>query len=155
MGDFRREMLPDAVSYHDGIGEPLTGPGAWGTRACPFHGGSDSMRVNRKSGGFACMACGEKGGDVLTFHMKLHGLEFVAAARELGAMVDDGKPYTGPARPKRLSDRDALTLLYEDSLFVCVAAGNLANAVPLTDQDRQDLWRAHDRVYLVSQEARP
>jgi len=110
MGDFRREMLPDAVSYHDGTGEPLTGPGAWGTKACPFHGGSDSMRVNRKSGGFRCMACFEKGGDVLAFHMKLHGLDFVTAARELGALIDDGKPHTGPTRPKALPAREAMEL---------------------------------------------
>jgi len=155
MGEFRRDRLPDAATYFESEGLTLRGPGKWKTTRCDFHDGSDSLRVNTESGGWVCMACGEKGGDVLAFHMKLHGLDFITAARELGALTDDGKPYTGPTRRKRLSERDALTLLYEDSLFVCLAAGNLANAVPLTDQDRQDLWRAHERVYLVSQEARP
>jgi DNA primase len=154
MGEFRKDLLPDAASYHESEGDPLKGPGPWGTRGCPFHGGSDSMRVNRASGGFACMACGEKGGDVLAFHMKAHGLEFIPAAKALGAWIDDGKPYRGPTRPRRLPASEALHLLYEDSLLACVAAGNIANGVTLTDRDRADLWRAHNRIRLVSQEAR-
>ena len=155
MAEFRRELLPDPADYHVAAGEPLTGIGAWGTRGCPFHGGSDSMRVNRASGGFCCMSCGEKGGNVLDFHMRVHGLDFVAAARELGAFVDDGRTYQGPTRSRRLPATEALELLYEDSVFVWLAGANMANGVALTAEDRKDLARAADRIYLVSQEARP
>ena len=101
------------------------------------------------------MSCGEKGGDVLAFHMRVHGTEFVATARELGAFVDDGRPYRGPTRARRLPATDALELLYQDSVFVWLAGANLANGVTLTDGDRKDLARAADRIYMVSQEARP
>lgn len=113
------------------------------------------MRVNRRSGGYCCMACGEKGGDVLAFHMRLHDLDFLSAARELNAVVESDKPYSGPTRARRIPAGEALDLLYEDSLLAWVAAGNLANGVRLTDRDRADLSRAADRVFLVSQEARP
>ena len=43
------------------------------------------MRVNTQSGGWCCMSCGESGGDVLAYHMKFHSLEFIDAAKQLGA----------------------------------------------------------------------
>ena len=36
-------------------------------------------------GAFKCMTCGAKGGDLLAFHMRRHGLSFIDAAKALGA----------------------------------------------------------------------
>ena len=44
-----------------------------------------SLSINFDTGGFFCHACGARGGDLLAFHMRRHGLDFKAAARELGA----------------------------------------------------------------------
>ena len=71
---FIRENLPDPVTYFENEGLKLTGKSKWRTTACNFHGGSDSMRINTESGGFCCMNCGFKGGDVLAYHMQFYGL---------------------------------------------------------------------------------
>ena len=90
---FDRRNLPDPISYYESEGLKLTSRGKWRTTACQFHGGSDSMRINTETGAFACMAgCGARGGDVLAYHMAQHGLEFVEAAKALGAWIDDGRP---------------------------------------------------------------
>jgi hypothetical protein len=34
------------------------------------------------------MACGISGGDILAFHMKRHGFNFVEAVKDLGAWED-------------------------------------------------------------------
>jgi DNA primase len=62
----------------------LKGPAKWKTTECIFHDGSDSMRINSESGGWVCMACGEKGRDVLAFYMRRHGVDFVSGAKALG-----------------------------------------------------------------------
>lgn len=95
MGEFIKDRLPDAVSYFEAEGVPMVGPGRWKTGPCHFHGGSDSLRVHVQTGAFRCMACGVKGGDVLAYTMQRHGIEFVDAARSLGAYVEDGKPLRG------------------------------------------------------------
>lgn len=120
MGEFLKHQLPDPHGYYADIaGLPLTGKGKWRTTRCDNHGGSDSMRVNFQTGAFVCMAgCGARGGDVLAYHMAAHGLGFVEAARELGAYVDDGKPYTGSTRPPQPSAR-ALHQLAADDLYFC------------------------------------
>ena len=87
---FDRDRLPNPAEYFDDRGFTLSGPRSakWKTTRCPFHGGSDSMRVNVHSGGWCCMNCGAKGGDVLSFEMQLTGAEFVPAAKALGAWID-------------------------------------------------------------------
>ena len=153
MGEFDRGRLPETMAYFDSEALPLRGPGKWKTAECVFHGGSDSMRVNAESGGWVCMACGEKGGDVLAFHMRRHGLNFVSAAKALGAYSDSAQPER-PRRARKLAPADALEVLYQDALLVWVAAWNLVNGVVLTDRDRTDLTAAMRRVTLVSQEAK-
>jgi hypothetical protein len=37
------------------------------------------------------MACNAHGGDVLAFHQQLHGLDFAAAARALGAWRSEAR----------------------------------------------------------------
>src|SRR5512139_3151140 len=109
---FDRTRLPDPASYYEGAGLRLQGRGRWRTAPCPFHGGSDSMRVNVETGSWVCMNCGVKGGDVLSFAMQRDALDFVQAAKALGAWVDDGKP--APPRPRSFSASDALSVLSKD-----------------------------------------
>ena len=83
---FKREVLPEPLSYFERIGLRLIGRGAWRSGLCPFHDDHNpSLRVNAETGAFRCMACGAKGGDVLAFHRLRHGLSFMQAARDLGA----------------------------------------------------------------------
>ena len=88
---FNREALPDPIAYFENQGLALRGPGLWKTTRCDFHGASDKMRVNTASGGWKCMVCGTHGGDVLAHLMQSTGLDFIAAAKQLGAWVDDGQ----------------------------------------------------------------
>ena len=144
---FDRRNLPDAVSYYESEGLKLTGRGKWRTTECKFHGGSDSMRINTDSGAFACMAgCGARGGDVLAYHMAQHGLEFVEAAKALGAWVDDGRPATHQHKPTPLTPRQALEVLSAECNLVAIAAGNMAQGVHLTIAERQRLLTASNRI---------
>ena len=143
---FDRRNLPDPISYFESEGLKLTSRGKWRTTECKFHGGSDSMRINTDSGAFACMAgCGARGGDVLAYHMAQHGLEFVEAAKALGAWIDDGKPAT-QHKPTPLSPRQALEVLSAECNLVAIAAGNMAQGVHLTIAERQRLLTASNRI---------
>ena len=83
---FKRELLPNPGEYFRGQGLKLKGSGEWKNTICPFHKDSKpSLRVRLDSGGFRCMACGARGGDVLAFHMQLYGMPFIEAAKALGA----------------------------------------------------------------------
>jgi hypothetical protein len=144
---FSRDLLPDPTTYFQEQGMKLSGPRSakWKTTACPFHGGSDSMRINIATGAWVCMACGEKGGDVLAYQMAVSGAEFMEAAKALGAWVDDGKPHT-PHKLSPLSPRAALSVLGFEATFVAVAAGNVAQGVVLTDVDLARLMTAVGRI---------
>lgn len=150
-----RESLPEPQAYYESQDLVLTGKGAWRTTRCEFHGGSDSMRVNLRSGGFCCMAgCGARGGDVLAYHMAAQGLGFVEAAKNLHAWADDASDMGARTRcrPAGLPARDALALLRADALVVAVAAGNLAQGAVLTDADRRRLQAAAARVQRIADE---
>lgn len=85
---FLRDRLPSPEGYYTREGLRLIGRGAWRSAICPFHDDSrPSLRVRIETGAFRCMACGEKGGDVLDFHRARHGMTFAEAARDLGAWV--------------------------------------------------------------------
>ena len=143
---FDRDRLPDAESYYIGQGLRLVGKGPWRTTECRFHGGSDSMRINLASGGFVCMNCGQSGGDVLAYHMTLHGMDFIKAAQELGAWVEDGKPAP---RPTPLPARHAIQILASEANLVAVAAGNIAHGRALTDEDRARVLKAAGRINKI------
>ena len=147
---FERDRLPDPVSYYEAVGLKLTGPRSskWRTTECKFHGGSNSMRVNVATGAFRCMNCGARGGDVLAYHMAESGLEFVEAAKALGAWVADGKPHK-PQKPTALSPRAALEVLDFEATLVAVAAGNLAKGLILRDADRKRLLICAGRINRV------
>lgn len=151
MGEFLRENLPDARAYFESEGLTLQGRGKWVTTRCDFHDGSDSLRVNTASGGWCCMACGASGGDVLAYHMQAHDLDFIDAAKTLGAWQEDGKP-SKPRRPKPLSANQAIQVLAFESLLTYVAAGNIAHGVQLSDTDRARLLVASQRIQAVAGE---
>jgi len=143
---FDRRNLPDAVSYYESEGLKLTSRGKWRTTECKFHGGSDSMRINTDSGAFACMAgCGAHSGDVLAYHMAQHGLEFVEAAKALGAWIDDGRPAT-QHKPSPLSPRQALEVLAVEANLVAIAAANVAHGVVLSQVDLSRVLTASGRI---------
>ena len=143
---FDRRNLPDAVGYYESEGLKLTGRGKWRTTECKFHGGSDSMRINTDSGAFACMAgCGARGGDVQAYHMAQHGLEFVEAAKALGAWIDDGRPTT-QHKPSPLSPRQALEVLAVEANLVAIAAANVAHGVVLSQVDLSRVLTASGRI---------
>ena len=144
---FDRTLLPDATGYYEAQGLKLTGPrrAKWKTTTCNFHGGSDSLRVNTVTGAWVCMSCGEKGGDVLAYEIAVTGADFVAAAKAIGAWVDDGKPYK-PQKPTPLSPRAALSAMAFEATLTAIAAGNVAKGVLLTDADRSRLMTAAGRI---------
>ncbi len=148
---FERNRLPDPISYFENEGLRLKGPRSakWKTTECRFHGGSDSMRVNVANGAFKCMNCGAGGGDVLAFHMQAHGLEFVPAAKALGAWIDDGKPQQ-VHKPTALSPRAALEVLAFEATVTAVAAGNLAQGKTLSDADRARLIKCAGRINMIA-----
>ena len=142
-----RHLLPDATGYYEAQGLKLAGPrrAKWKTTTCNFHGGSDSMRVNTSTGAWVCMSCGEKGGDVLAYEIASTGADFVAAAKAIGAWIDDGKPYK-PQKPTPLSPRAALSAMAFETTLTAIAAGNIAKGVLLTDADRSRLMTAAGRI---------
>ena len=147
---FKHELLPSAASYFDGIGLKFKGPAntKWRTTECRLHGGSDSMRVNTLSGGWICMSCGAKGGDVLSYQMQAFNMGFMEAAKALGAWVKDGKPQV-IHKPTALPPRAALEVLSFESTIVAVAAGNLAKGIALSDTDHNRLMVCAGRINKI------
>ena len=152
MGEFIRDRLPDPVNYFDAEDVRLVGPGRWKTGPCHFHGGSDSLRVNTASGGWCCMSCGAKGGDVLAFHMQRHGLPFVDAARALGAYIDGVGMAEKPVKPTTLPARDAMQLAaFELQLAMVVISDIKAGLIP-SDTDWQRFLVSAGRVCALAAE---
>jgi hypothetical protein len=152
VGEFIRDRLPDPVSYFESEGLKLSGPGKWRTTECRFHGGSDSLRINTETGGWVCMSCAAKGGDVLSYEMQMHGSEFIEAAKALGAWDEAVAPRGVRHKPLSFSPRAALEVLRFDSLHVAVAACNLAQGIALSDLDRSALVQAAARIEMVAGE---
>ena len=149
---FDRTRLPDPAGYYEAQGLRLRGPrlAKWRTTACAFHGGSDSMRINLHTGGFCCMNCGARGGDVLAYEMASSGLEFIEAARRLGAWEDDGHEPPAPVRPAPLSPRAALEVLAFESLLVAVAADTLAKGGSLSLVDAERVKTCASRINRIA-----
>lgn len=148
---FDRTRLPDPQTYYESLGLSFREPkGKWRTARCDFHGGSDSLRINTDTGAWVCMAgCGARGGDVLAYHIATHGLDFITAAKELGAWVDDGKPSS--TRPTPLPVRDALTVIAAEANLVAIAAANVAHGVALTQVDLSRLVMASGRIARIAE----
>lgn len=154
MGEFVRDRLPDPVSYFEGAGLTLRGPGRWKTTRCEFHGGSDSMRINADTGAWVCMACGEKGGDALAYAMRSQGLEFVQAARLLGAYDDEGQPQRTASKAATLSARDAMEVLALSILTVTLVISDIRRGVIPTDEDWSSFLDCADRIEALVMEFR-
>jgi putative DNA primase/helicase len=106
-GVFRRELLPDAVTYFQQQEIGLVGRGKQRQGPCPIHGGSDSLSVNVETGCWFCFSCGAKGGDMLALHQQIHGIGFVEAAQQLGAWVSaSGHVPAAPVPAKTLPKRE-------------------------------------------------
>lgn len=148
---FDRGLLPEPIAYFESEGVPLVGPGKWMTGPCLEHGGSDSTRVHRETGAWVCMSCGVKGGDVLSFHMQRHGLDFVSAAKALGAWVEHGRGSYRQA-PLPLSARAGLEVVSFECLLVATAACNLARGIELQTNDRDRLVEAASRIRFIAEE---
>jgi hypothetical protein len=149
---FIRDRLPDPKDYYENIaGLKLVGlRGHWRTTRCEFHGGSDSMRLNLKSGGFMCMNCGEKGGDVLTYHQKANNLEFIPAAKALNTWSDDGLPTAYKTPP--VSARMMLEVLAFEVQIVSLVAADLSKGIEITEVDKSRLFEAASRIGRIAGE---
>jgi hypothetical protein len=147
---FDRDLVPDWEAYADKVGLKLVGRGTWRTTRCDVHGGSDSLRVNVRSGGWVCMACGAKGGDTLAHYMQTTGADFVAAARALGAWVEGGSARPAPAR---LSARDALAALSLELSVCVIVIGDARRGLIPNDADWRRFLQAAGRVLFIAQEA--
>jgi len=144
---FEREKLPDPVSYYESQGLIFQGSGLapWRTTECRFHGGSDSMRINVRTGAFVCMACGAKGGDVLSHLMLSKGMEFVDAAKALGSWTGSDSLHI-QRKPAGLSPRAAMQVMSFEALIAAVAAANIARGVVLNKRDLERLLLASNRI---------
>ena len=85
-GDWR-ERLPSPTNYYNQHVQKLSKPNAagWAQGICPFHDDHNkslSVGVADGHGGWRCFAgCGA--GDLVSFHSRLRGLDFVATVRDL------------------------------------------------------------------------
>jgi hypothetical protein len=147
-----RNQLPSVELYFDAEGAPLVGNGKWRTTQCAFHGGSDSMRVNVESGGWVCMACHVKGGDLISYVMQRYGADFVTAAKTLGAWVEDGRP--AQTKPRRFSASDAMSVLSEDLHLCALVIGDARQGVTPTDADWQAFLRSAGTCIAISESSR-
>lgn len=83
-----KALLPSAATYYDLQGIKLIGLGEWRSALCPFHDDkAPSLRINMKSGGFICMACNARGGDIISFHQKRFSIPFKVACNDLGVQI--------------------------------------------------------------------
>ncbi len=149
---FDRDRLPEPLNYFESQGYVLVGHSKWRHTRCAFHGGSDSMRINTHSGGWCCMNCRASGGDVLAFHMQHNGMDFVQAARDLGAWT--GEAPSRPRGPAGLSDRDALEVVSNELQIGWVILSDALRGVLPADPDWQRFVQAVGRVQAIAQRGR-
>ena len=147
---FDRRALPSASEYYPGQEIYLTGRGKWQTGPCPFHGGSDSLRVKVETGAFVCMSCGARGGDVLAFHQAHHGLGFVEAAKALGAWIYDDSDTPTSTKPTAIPARQLLQVVAFETTVASLVASDLAAGRPVSEVDRHRLLTATGRIAHIS-----
>lgn len=83
--NFNKHNLPSPTEYYQDQGIHLRGSSEWTSTLCPFHKDKrPSLRININSGGYICMSCHAKGGDIVSFHMRKFGLSFKDACIALG-----------------------------------------------------------------------
>ena len=146
-----RNALPSPAEFYANAGLELQGRGKWRTTRCEFHGGSDSMRIHLGTGGFICMSCNAKGGDVLAYAMASHGIGFIEAAKELGAWVDDG--HDAQRRPTNLPARQMLAVLAFEAQVVSIIASDMAKGIQINPRDLLRLQSATGRITHIAEAA--
>ena len=149
---YRRELLPDPVSYYEGQGLKLMGSrrAHWRTTECRFHGGSDSMRIMVATGAFKCMSlCGARGGDVVAYHMAAHGLSFLEAAKQLGAWVGS-EIIQGHIRPTQFSARDAMRVVNFEVTLLAIEGSRMAKGIKPSPEDLERILVAAGRINHVA-----
>ncbi len=146
---FNKDLLPAPADYYEGQGLNIAKRGSKGWRAtnCPFCESRDNGNINTDSGAFHCWGCGAKGGDIVAFHMAMHGVDFVDAVKALGAWVGDGKP-ANRAKPMPISYRDGLSLIANEAQLIAIA-GAAMRKEPLTEQDFARVLQAAGRINYV------
>lgn len=79
-----KDYLPTPYSYYKKLFPYIISGREWVNVKCCFHNDSNpSLSLNLKSGGYFCHACGAKGGDVLSFHMRKNQMTFKATVAAL------------------------------------------------------------------------
>ncbi len=144
---FDRTRLPDPLDYYQDQGLTIAKRGnrGWRTTNCPFCDSRDNGNINLESGGYHCWGCVAKGGDVVAFHMALHGKDFVQAAKDLGAWVEDGKPAQR-TRPMPVSYKDALSAIAHEGQLIAVAAASIGKGKALPTEDLNRVLQAAGRI---------
>jgi hypothetical protein len=146
-----RERIPHTREVLEQHGQRPQGRGDWLTFGCELHGGSDSLRVNTKTNGWCCMACGAKGGDAIAYVMQLDGIGFVDAAKQLGCWDEAAHgPAPSNPRPAGLSAPDALYLLREEARLIGTAWAMQRAGHVLTDAESERALQAVGRINLIS-----
>lgn len=89
-----RRSLPSPLQYLSAHGLLKRKPrGEWAAIVCPAHkDGTEknpSLRVSLIDGHYKCMACGERGGDIVALHRMLTGRGFIEAVHDLGGRFHD------------------------------------------------------------------
>ena len=154
MGEFVKDRLPDVQSYFESEDVHLVGPGQWKTGPCHLHGGSDSLRVNVRTGGWVCMNCGAKCGDVLAYAMQRHFEGFIEAARKLGAYAEDGRPHRGPTQAATLPARDAMQLAASELLVALLVIADIKTGLIPCAADWQRFIVSASRLQALAEEYR-
>jgi len=85
---FNRALLPNPIHYYATQFSkfPTKVQSKWIQVNCCFHEDRNpSLSINIESGHFKCFSCDAKGCDILAFHQLRYGLDFITAAKDLGA----------------------------------------------------------------------
>jgi len=78
-----------ALVFNTELNQPIKDM-KWQSVKCPFHEDDNpSFRILLPDGGFNCLGCDERGGNIIDFVMTLHGLSFPKAIKYLA------ERYTG------------------------------------------------------------
>lgn len=151
-GAFIRDALPGWHRYADDHGLTLQGRGKWLSVLCDFHADTEpSMRVNTETGGWICMSCGAKGGDVLSHYMQRIGADFVQAAKDLGAWNEAAVPRAA-GKPRTLSAADAMQVVRHELLVLFVVIADVRAGVIPNDADWHRFTQGAGRIDALAQE---
>ena len=100
------------------------------------------------------MNCGEKGGDVLAYAMRLHGLHFVEAARLLGAYFEDGRPHRGPEKTTLLGAREAMEVIAAELWIAVVVISDIKKGIVPSEADWTSFLQAASNIDALVREFR-